>query len=184
MTQAPQTMAPAASPVVDLSRRTDFPSAYDDRTMLLTFLDYVRLTVHQKCAGISQEHASARLMPTSPLTTIGGLVSHLRWVEADMIGTFFLGEDDRSPCTEEEPDAEMRIGAERPIEKMLADYAAECARNDEVIAAHSLEDLSVRKVNGAPAPLKFAIMHLIEETARHNGHIDLLREMADGVTGA
>src|SRR5262245_23085844 len=183
MTQS-QVAAPATSPVVDLSRRTDFPPSYDERTMLLTFLEYVRLTVHQKCAGLSEEHACAALIPNSPLTTIGGLVSHLRWVEADMIGTFFLGEEDRSPCTEQEPDAEMRIGAERPIGELLAEYAAECARNDEVIAAHSLEDLSVRKINGAQAPLKFAVMHLIEETARHNGHIDLLREMADGVTGA
>ena len=176
MTQAPS--------IVDLSRRTDMPAAFDERTMLTTFLNYTRLTVHQKCVAISQDSAGNAPLGTSPLITIAGLVSHLRWVEAFWFDVVFLGRPDQAPYSDDDPDGEMRIGPSRPIQELLQEYADQCARNDAVIAATDLDAPSLRKNKaGEPIPLKWIITHLIEETARHNGHIDLLREIADGVTG-
>jgi uncharacterized damage-inducible protein DinB len=177
--------APPA-PNATLDQRTDIPLAYDDRTLLSTYLDYVRLTVHAKCVGISEANAGAAPLATSPLTSISGLVSHLRWVEAYWIDVVFLGGEDQSPCTEEDPDREMRIGPERPIQELLDEYAAQCRHNSEVIAATDLDAISHwrSRETGEGVTLRWIVMHLIEETARHNGHIDLLREMADGVTGA
>jgi uncharacterized damage-inducible protein DinB len=149
-------------------------------------LDYVRLTVHAKCVGLSDSDAGVAPLATSPLTSISGLVSHLRWVEAHWVDVVFKGEEDRSPCTPEDPDREMRIGPERPIQELLDEYAAQCARNRELIMATDLDATSERPFqrDGKPMTLRWIVLHLIEETARHNGHIDLLREMADGVTGA
>lgn len=61
--------------------RTDIPPSWDEAAMLTTFLDYTRATVHAKCAGLSAEDAWRAPLPGSPLMSIAGIVSHLRWVE-------------------------------------------------------------------------------------------------------
>jgi uncharacterized damage-inducible protein DinB len=180
--RVPVPASPSMSTV--LASRTDTPPSWDERTMLATFLDYTRATVHAKCAGIAEDDARRAPLPGSPLMTISGLVGHLRWVEAGWLEHMFLGGEDLSPCTDEDPDREMRIAVEIPIIQLLAEYEAECARNRQLVASLDLDTLSKRKIStGEPVTLRWIIMHLIEETARHNGHIDLLREMADGVTG-
>jgi uncharacterized damage-inducible protein DinB len=167
-----------------LTSRTDVPPAWDERTMLATFLDYTRATVHAKCAGIAEDDARRAPLPGSPLMTISGLVSHLHWVEYSWFEVMFLGEEDHGPWTKEDPDREMRIGVEIPIVQLLAEYEAQCARYRELVASLDLDTPSKGKIStGEPVTLRWILLHLIEETARHNGHIDLLREMADGVTG-
>lgn len=164
--------------------RTDIPAFWDERTTLNAFLDYARATVHAKCAGVSDDDAKRALLPNSPLMTIGGLVSHLRWVEASWIEDTFFGGDDPGPWTREEPDRDMSLGAEIPIAVLLAEYQAQCARYNALLAPLDLDTLSEKNLNtGAPATLRWILLHLVEETARHNGHIDLLREMVDGVRG-
>ena len=168
-----------------VASRSDRPPAVDDeRETLMTMLRYTRATVHAKCTGLADEHVGAVRLPTSPLTTIGGLVSHVRWVEYSWVQVVFLGEEDHGPWTEEDPDRELRIGAALPLDELLASYAEQSARYDELLAGHDLAELSVRPgSDGRRFPLRWILLHLIEETARHNGHLDILREMADGVTG-
>ena len=168
-----------------LASRTDVPVAWDERTMLTTFLDYTRATVHAKCAGIVEDDARRAPLSTSPLTTISGLVSHLRWVECSWFEDTFLGGDVHGPWTKEDPDREMRIAVEIPILQLLAEYEAQCARYRELVASFDLDTPSKKKIStGEPVTLRWILFHLVEETARHNGHIDLLREIADGVTGS
>ncbi|MEZ0075795.1 DinB family protein [Planotetraspora sp. GP83] len=165
--------------------RTDTPPTWDERATLATFLDYVRATVHAKCEGVSEEDARRAPLPDSPLTTMSGLVSHLRWVEYSWFQVVFLGEEDEGPWTDDDPDREMRIGVDIPLRELLDDYEAQCARYRELVAANDLEATAKRPIrDGRHVTLRWIIMHLIEETARHNGHLDILREMADGVTGA
>lgn len=84
----------------------------------------------------------------------------------------------------DDPDREMRIGAQTPLATLLAGYAAQCERYRTLVAGLDLEARSQRTIRtGEQVTLRWLLMHLIEEIARHNGHIDLLREMADGVTG-
>jgi uncharacterized damage-inducible protein DinB len=170
---------------IALDQRTDLPATFDERTMLTTFLDYARMTVHAKCVDLADSDAGAAPLSTSPLISISGLVSHLRWVEAHWIDVVFLGGEKLSAGTSEDPDREMRIGPERPIHELLMEYADQCARNSAVIAETDLDAESTGRSRntGQAFPLKWIVMHLIEETARHNGHIDLLREMTDGVVG-
>lgn len=164
--------------------RTDVPPTGDERATLVTFLDYARDTARMKCEGVTEEGARSAPLPGSPLTTMSSFVSHLRWVEYYWFDVFFLGQEDEGPWTDEDPDREMRIGLDIPLADLLADYAAQNARHRDLVAAHSLEDEARRELSGGrKVNLRWILMHLIEETARHNGHLDILREMADGTTG-
>ncbi|MEV6836382.1 DinB family protein [Streptomyces sp. NPDC051133] len=165
--------------------RTDTPPAWDERTQLTTFLDYVRATARAKCEELSDDDARKAPLPGSPLMTLSGLISHLRWVEYYWFRVVFLGEEDEGPWTDEDPDREMRIAVDVPLSRLLQEYAEDCARHNELIAAHGLDTGARRKRDDGSAPdLRWILLHLIEETARHNGHLDILREMADGRTGA
>lgn len=152
--------------------------------MLTTFLDYTRATVRAKCEGVAEEDARSAPLDTSPLMTMSGLVSHLRWVEYSWFEVMLLGGEDQGPWTDEEPDREMRIGVDSPIEQLLAEYEAGAAKYRELVAGMDLDTVSKQTIStGEPVTLRWILFHLIEETARHNGHLDILREMADGVTG-
>lgn len=170
---------------VDLSSRTDFPAAFDERTTLSQFLQYVRLTVHAKCVDLSQSDAAKTPLPGSPAMSVTGVVSHLRWVEAFWIDVIFLGLPNHWPGTDDDSELQMRAGLERPLAELLDEYAAQAAHTDEVVASRDWDEESVHgtEETGKPIALRYIIMHLIEETARHNGHLDILRELADGVTG-
>jgi uncharacterized damage-inducible protein DinB len=164
--------------------RTDIPAGWDERTILTAFLDYVRATVPAKCEHLSEADARSAPLPGSPLMTLSGLVSHLRWVEYFWFQVMLLGEEDRGPWTEEDPDREMRIAVEVPIAQLLDEYEAQCARYRDLVVSLDLDTPSKRTLkSGEPVTLRWILFHLIEETARHNGHIDILRELADGVTG-
>ncbi len=164
--------------------RTDQPAEWDERSTLSTMLDYARATVHAKCEGLTDAGARAAPLATSPLMTIGGLVSHVHWVEYWWLQVVFLGEEDAAPWTDEEPDREFSLGAQVPLADLLEAYEKQCARYRDLVAAHDLDARAERPVHGGDHPtLRWIVCHLIEETARHNGHIDILRELADGVTG-
>ncbi|MEV6326143.1 DinB family protein [Streptomyces sp. NPDC051909] len=167
-----------------MTRIDDMPSAWDERTQLTTFLDYARDTVRAKCEGLSEENARKALLPGSPLMTMSGLVNHLRWVEYYWFQVVFLGEEDQGPWTAEDPDREMRIAVDFPLAQLLDEYAGQSARYRELVAGSGLDDKAERaRRDGIPVDLRWILLHLTEETARHNGHLDILREMLDGTTG-
>ncbi|MBK0375306.1 DinB family protein [Streptomyces sp. RB110-1] len=168
-----------------MTRIDDTPPAWDERTQLTTFLDYARGTTRAKCEGISAENARKALLPGSPLMTVSGIVNHLRWVEYYWFQVIFLGEKDLAPMTDEDPDREMRIAVDFPLTQLLDEYAAQSARYRELVAANDLDKRSRGTIrNGLHVDLRWILLHLTEETARHNGHLDILREMLDGSTGA
>jgi uncharacterized damage-inducible protein DinB len=166
-------------------RTDDIPASFDERAILTTMLDYARDTVHAKCAGLADSGARRAFLPGSPLTTISGLVSHLRWMEHAWIEVNLAGEPERAPWTDEDPDREWRIALGIPLSDLLADYRSACARSRELIAGLDLDTLSRGHLawRAEPVTLRWILFHLIEETTRHNGHLDILRELADGVTG-
>ena len=177
MTEVERIEAPA--------RRTDwdFP-AFDERTVLTSMLDYARLTVHAKCEGLSDEDARRAPLPTSPRTSIASFVSHLRWVEHSWIEVRMLGRADRGPWTDEDPDLDFDVAPDVSLAQLLDEYADQCARNRAGIAALDLDTQSIgRRRSGRTVNLRWVLHHLVEETARHNGHLDILRELADGTTG-
>jgi uncharacterized damage-inducible protein DinB len=166
-------------------RRTDTPSSWDERATLTTFHDYARATVHHKCAGLSDADARRAPLATSPLMTVAGLVNHLRWNEHWWFEVMFLGGEDRAPWTDDDPDADFRVALETPLAQVLAEYEAQCARVGELIAGIDLDARSKGEDSqGGHLTLRWVIGHMTEETARHNGHLDILRELLDGATGS
>jgi len=149
--------------------------------MLTAFLDYQRATVRLKCLSVSEENARRPAVPSSPRMTLAGLVSHLRWVEHFWFERKLAGRDDPAPYDGPDPDADWDPAAGIGIARLLDDYDAQCDRSRAVAAEL---DLSAESRFGTrPATLRWVLNHLIEETARHNGHADLLRELLDGQKG-
>ncbi|GKQ41141.1 hypothetical protein ALMP_76600 [Streptomyces sp. A012304] len=166
------------------TRIDDLPSAWDERAQLTTFLDYTRDTVRVKCEGLSDADARRAPLPSSPLMTMSGLINHLRWVEYYWFQVVFLGEEDEGPWTDEDPDREMRIAVDFPLAQLLDEYAEQADRYRKLVAAHDLDTKAVGQIrNGVTIDLRWILLHLTEETARHNGHLDILRELLDGRTG-
>lgn len=168
-----------------MTRIDDTPSAWDERTQLTTFLDYARDTARAKCEDVSAENARSAPLPGSPLMTLSGVINHLRWVEYYWFQVVFLGEEDEGPWTEEDPDREMRIAVDFPLAQLLGEYAEQSARYRELVAGNDLDTRAKRSMrDGRYVDLRWIILHLVEETARHNGHLDILRELVDGTTGS
>ncbi|MFI6680543.1 DinB family protein [Kribbella sp. NPDC050470] len=162
------------------------PLTGDERAQLVGWLDHQRSLVRPKCAGLSEIDAHRKLLPTSPLMTVAGLVAHLRWVEYSWFTENLLGTPDtgQTPWTEGgHPDAEMFVD-DVPLAQLLDEYDAECKRSNEIVAGFALDDVERLVVREAGrASVRYILCHMIEETARHLGHLDIIREVLDGATG-
>ncbi|WP_329109514.1 DinB family protein [Micromonospora sp. NBC_01699] len=160
------------------------PFVADERTQLVGWLDMQRAIIHYKCEGLSEADSHRSVLPTSPLMTVAGLVSHLRWTEQCWFEVLFLGRPADGPQFQEEPeDADMRVEGV-PLGQLLADYERQCAVSNEIIAAHPLDQVgSHPDFRSAAATLRWMVIHMVEETARHAGHLDAIRELLDGETG-
>ncbi|GGS38380.1 DinB family protein [Actinokineospora fastidiosa] len=145
------------------------------------FLDYLRATIVMKARGLSEDDAHRAVLP-SKLMTVAGLLSHLRWVEAYWFRTVLCGEPDAAPYTKERPDAEFEDAAHIPTAQLIAEYEAECANSRAVTARMGLTD-TVPFRNQGEVNVRWVVLHMIEETGRHAGHLDIIRELLDGVTG-
>ncbi|MFE4535379.1 DinB family protein [Streptomyces scopuliridis] len=145
----------------------------DEKATLRGFLDYLRNAVADKVAGVPEPHVRTGGVPSG--TSLLGLLKHLAFVER----FYFLGEDAGHWS------ATMRPSAEDTVDGVLADYRETVARANEVIDA--CPDLALpapRPPRRGPAPsMRWVLVHMIEETGRHAGHADILREQIDGSTG-
>jgi uncharacterized damage-inducible protein DinB len=166
------------------AERTDHPATMAERDVLLTLLDYTRRTALMDCDGLSDEDARRQLLPTSPLMTMSGIVSHLRWVEWSWVHVRLLGEPDDGPWTDEDPDREFHYRLDQPLSVTLDDYAEMARANDELFTTLDLDQVAVQRMrDGRQITFRWILQHLIEENARHNGHLDIIRELLDGATG-
>jgi uncharacterized damage-inducible protein DinB len=169
--------------------RTDPPESGSEADQLAAFLDVQRATVLLKCEGLTAEQLSRAAVPSSGLT-LGGLLNHLALVEDSWFRERFLGEEAVPPWNgvdwDADPDWEFRTAATTDPEELRERYRAACERSRAVVrAAGDLDRLSVMpsRHTGAHFDLRWILLHMIEETARHAGHADLLREAIDGTVG-
>lgn len=157
---------------------TDPAPRGDDRTSLLGFLQRQRDLVAWKVRGAPEDRLRAE--STSSGLTAPGIVRHLTNVERGWIRDTFAGEPGLSfDYSDDDPEGDFRIPRSVRLAELLDEYAAESERCDRIIAAASLDDVVVR----GDVSLRWVLLHLIEETSRHLGHLDLLRERADGAVG-
>ncbi|GAA0673623.1 DinB family protein [Kitasatospora atroaurantiaca] len=160
------------------------PYGADERTQLLGWLDMQRAVIHWKCEDLSDADAHRSVLPASPRMTMAGVVSHLRWVEHLWFEVILLGRPAVGPRFEGGPeDADMMVDG-IPLAQLLEEYDRQCAVSDEIIKAHALDDVGRHPdFPASAASLRWILFHMIEETARHAGHVDAVREILDGEKG-
>ncbi|MDJ0313127.1 DinB family protein [Arthrobacter sp. H35-D1] len=151
-----------------------FPGGSDDeRELLLSWLGYLRGAVLRKLAGISDDQA--RWRPEGALISLLGIVNHLTHVEWRWIDGGILGR------STERMDSEFEPGPELTLSGAKAAYEQRGAATDAVIrAAASLSTPCSMRLG---TDLRWVVLHLINETARHAGHADAVRELLDGSIG-
>ena len=166
--------------------RSTHPTVGTARELLVGMLDLQRATVLRKTEGLDAEGMRASLS-TSDLT-LAGLLKHLTLVERDWFEGDLLGNPLGPPWDavdwDADPDWEFRTALEDDPDELRSAYRAAFERSNEIIADVDLEALSVRQVDDVdPRSLHWILLHMIEETARHAGHADLIRQAVDGQTG-
>ena len=144
-----------------------------ERDVLLGFLDYLRESVVAKVHGAPEPQV--RTPGVQSGTNLLGLLNHLINVERFT----FLGEQITDwPAT-------FHATPESTVKSLTAEYRSVAARaNDTILACADLESPCARPTRqGDPPSMRWALTHMVEETARHAGHMDILRELIDGATG-
>ena len=167
--------------------RTDPPEHASETAQLTGFLAYQRETLLMKTEGLTREQLGRTLPPSS--LTLAGLLYHLALVEESWSVERFAGQPAHEPWAgvdwDATPDWEMDTATGLEPEELRERYREACRRTDEVVAAAAdLDALSAAPLRtGGRFSLRWMLLHLVEETARHNGHADLLREAIDGTVG-
>jgi uncharacterized damage-inducible protein DinB len=179
------------TPTTPPETRVDPPLQADETTTLRAFLDYHRDTFRWKCGGLTQEQLAQSLPPTD--MTLGGMMKHLAVVESGWFEETFAGGSQMPPFDTVDWDAdrdwEWHTAKDDTPEELFALFDEAVRRADAVIeqamAGPGLDGDSAEKDRreGTPFSLRWILVHMIEEYARHNGHADLIRESIDGETG-
>jgi uncharacterized damage-inducible protein DinB len=147
-----------------------------ERETLQAFLDMQRGILVRKVRGLAEDQARRRLVPSG--TTLAGLVRHLTWVEREWFRLTLAGEDITLPA-----DDGWDTG-DQPVEELIGDYEAACAESRAVAGSMELSDGSKQPHKHlGQVSLRWVLVHMIEETSRHLGQADILREQTDGATG-
>jgi uncharacterized damage-inducible protein DinB len=156
----------------ELSDTPQPPPTADERELLLGWLDHLRTSILRKLEGLSEEQA--RWTPAGALLPLIGIVNHLthvewRWLDGKMLGA----ETSRS-------EAEFRPGSELTAAEAAARYRARAEATERTVRSLPVSEPCR---DGSGRDLRWVLLHLIEETARHAGHADATRELLDGTTG-
>ncbi|MGH3587686.1 MAG: DinB family protein [Pseudonocardia sp.] len=171
--------------------RPEPPHVGDETATLLGFLDYQRATLAWKCAGLDAAGLAATVGPSS--MTLGGLLKHMAYVENDWFSRDLHGHDWLPPWDavdwQADPDWEWHSAAQDPPEQLRTLWTDAVALSRS-LTAEALADGGIGRLaqrgwpDGRVPSLRWILVHMIEEYARHNGHADLIRESIDGSTGA
>jgi uncharacterized damage-inducible protein DinB len=167
--------------------RLDPDPLASEAELLAQYLDYQRATVLAKTEGLDSAQLRYQHAPSS--LTLAGLLHHLALVEETWMDFRFLGRPQRDPWAgvdwDADPDWDFHAAASLEPEELRQRYRDACDRSRKAMAgAASLDQQSVRALrDGRHFSLRWVLLHLIEETARHAGHADLVREAIDGSVG-
>jgi uncharacterized damage-inducible protein DinB len=167
--------------------RADPPPLGDERATLAGFLRWQRETLELKCSGLGVADLACRSAEPSTMSLLG-LVRHLADVERGWFREFMAGQDVRpqfSTDTDRDADFDGAVPDPAVVAGAWSAWRAEAAFTDQFIAEAPSLDI-VGKIPDAwrgPMSLRWVVVHVVEEYARHNGHADLLRERIDGRIG-
>ena len=152
----------------------------DERSALVQRLDQYRAIAANALADVPSQQASARLLPATDMT-IAGIVKHLAWAEDRWFQGRLLGSEMPSPWDRaggDDADDSMRVTPGDTVDGILELYSSACNRSRDAVAqCDSLSQLAaVPSFGVGPVNLRWILVHMIDETARHAGHLDLLRD--------
>jgi uncharacterized damage-inducible protein DinB len=150
-----------------------------ERATLEAFLDDYRDVVLRKISGLSDADGRRPLVPSG--TSVGGLLKHLRWVEYGWFEQLLQERSDNNRRSHERS-WEFAFLPDESLRTLLDDYQGQCDESRRIAARYPL-DHAVPHHRFGSVSLRWIYVHMIEETARHTGQIDILREQLDGATG-
>jgi hypothetical protein len=150
----------------------------NERTVLTGWLDWQRATVSRKVEGLSDQDGYRSLLPTSPRMSVAALVSHLRWCERGWFAASFPSTAGGDFMRDEGGGWEF---PRKSLALLVDEYEAECDVSRRVVASLGLGTTQeFTPPQFTPVSLRWILAHMIDETARHLGHLDVLREQLDG----
>jgi uncharacterized damage-inducible protein DinB len=165
--------------------RTDPPLQADERTMLAAWLELQRDTLAWKCDGLDADAMRRRAVPPSTLSLLG-LVRHMAEVERNWFRRNLAGEE-APPLyySADNEDGDFDDVDTADVEQAFSAWRDECDHARRLAAAApTLDQLSAKpRRSGGVVSLRWIMVHMVEEYARHNGHADLLRQCIDGAVG-
>jgi uncharacterized damage-inducible protein DinB len=164
-----------------MEKRYGAPVAGGEKEVLAGFLDHYRATMLEVCAGLSDEDLRRSVVPSG--TTLLGIVKHLAYVERGWFQENVANEPFDYPFDpDDDPDADFRIEPGETSEEIFELYRAACERSRAALAAASLDDPVLNPNRSRDFNVRWVVVHMIEETARHAGQADIIREQLDGRT--
>jgi Protein of unknown function (DUF664) len=153
----------------------------DERTILVQSLTRHRAAIRWKLEGLTDEQVRQRAVPSG--TNLLGLVKHLGGVEYGWFCDTFGRPVEPMPFdVEADPDSDLRVEPNETTADIIAFYERACTAADATIAETDLDALGT-SWSGDSVSMRWVLVHMIEETARHAGHMDIVRELLDGSTG-
>jgi uncharacterized damage-inducible protein DinB len=168
---------PIADPPLEFD---ELVSASGEREVLEAFLDLYRAIVVRKVADLPTEQAHRRLVPSR--TTPASLLAHLTEVEREWFQVVLARHAPDQLGPPHRDDDGWDVAPDETVDALVAAYRAACTDSRRVAAGFVIDD-TVPHPRMGQVTLRWIYVHLIEETARHAGHADILREQIDGATG-
>jgi Protein of unknown function (DUF664) len=148
---------------------------------VVSFLDFVRVTSLNKLAGLTEQQAAATPLASSPSMSLLGLVKHLIAVQRQHIQIHIGGQDLPSLWRADDLEFEFRLDATDTIHDVLRRFDDEWQRSISTLDGIDME--APITAYGEPNTVGRLLVDVLQESARHLGHIDILREMIDGERG-
>jgi uncharacterized damage-inducible protein DinB len=159
---------------------TRVPFTGAEKESLKVALERHRDAVLWKLEGLDDEQLRRPMVPSG--TSLLGLVKHLAAVEYGWFCDTFGRDAEPLPFDDDDPDADLRIEPGETTQDVLAFYGRARAAADQAIDELDVEDTGTAWF-GEAVTLRWVLIHMVEETARHAGHVDILRELIDGMAG-
>lgn len=158
----------------------------DERRTLEQFVDFFRAVAARKLIGLTPEQANRRAIEPTTMT-IAGIVKHLAFVEDSWFQKTLHGRELPEPWKSApfaaDRDWDFNSAGDDSPESLVELYASACERSRAAIEGVSLDTITAPDASGEQFSLRWILVHMVDETARHAGHLDLLREAIDGATG-
>ena len=163
-----------------MQTRYGAPVAGAEKEVLAGFLDHYRQTLLDICEGLSEEQLRRPMVPSG--TSLLGMIKHLAYTERGWFQEVVANEPFEYPFDTDDPEAEFRLEEGETAEEVFELYRAACARSRRALEEAHLDDPVHAPQRSADYNVRWVVVHMLEETARHTGHADILREQIDGKT--